>query len=290
MNETEKKCTKCLTSKPLDCFYRGNGRLGRSSRCKDCIIEDVKNLAEKNRVRSNIPYVDQKRCSKCGSQKPRDEFGVDSATVDGLRVWCKVCCSNTQKSFYSDYKKQKGKAVPTSKKCCRCKSIKQEALFGKSRSSRDGLTYICKQCAVEISKINRPKTTKHRRERYRNDPVYRICQNLRRRMKLALDGESKSAPSMRLLGVSGAEVVVKLSELFWPGMTKENSGPMKWVVDHVIPVSAFDKSNPDWQFRCFHWTNLQPLWKDDNGCKAARLDWTPSESKHELPDRLKVSG
>ena len=56
-----------------------------------------------------------------------------------------------------------------------------------------------------------------------------------------------------------------------------------------MPLSSFDQKEPGWQFKAFHWSNTQALWEDDNRIKRARLDWSPAESKHELPERLKIS-
>lgn len=37
-----KDCTCCGSSKPLDEFHKGNGRMGRKSACKDCSLADRK--------------------------------------------------------------------------------------------------------------------------------------------------------------------------------------------------------------------------------------------------------
>jgi len=51
-------------------------------------------------------------------------------------------------------------------------------------------------------------------------------------------------------------------------MTWENHG--EWHIDHIKPCSLFNLLNEDEQKKCFHYTNLQPLWASENlskGCK-----------------------
>lgn len=55
-----------------------------------------------------------------------------------------------------------------------------------------------------------------------------------------------------------------LQEQFLPGMTWANWGQPGWEIDHIIPIAAFDLSRPEHQEQCFHYTNLQPLWGEDN--------------------------
>lgn len=55
-------------------------------------------------------------------------------------------------------------------------------------------------------------------------------------------------------------------------MTWENwgKGHGKWQLDHVVPVSHFNLSEPDEQRLCFHYTNYQPLWHVENASKSNR--------------------
>ena len=49
---------------------------------------------------------------------------------------------------------------------------------------------------------------------------------------------------------------------FKEGMTWENYG--SWHVDHIKPCASFDLTKKEEQEKCFHYTNLQPLWALEN--------------------------
>ncbi|PYL06527.1 MAG: hypothetical protein DME33_13420 [Verrucomicrobia bacterium] len=105
-------------------------------------------------------------------------------------------------------------------------------------------------------------------ERRNNDPGFKLLLNLRGRIRAALKGAGKSRQTMQLIGCSIAELKAHLESLFMPGMSWSNYG--EWHVDHVIPCCAFDLRSADDQRRCFHFTNLQPLWADDNFKKSGK--------------------
>jgi len=58
---------------------------------------------------------------------------------------------------------------------------------------------------------------------------------------------------------------------FTEGMSWENRGFRTWHIDHIIPINSFDLTDPEQQRKCFHYTNLQPLWWLDNLRKGDRL-------------------
>jgi hypothetical protein len=54
-------------------------------------------------------------------------------------------------------------------------------------------------------------------------------------------------------------------------MSWENHGTYGWHIDHIIPCDAFDFTKIEEQKKCFHYTNLQPLWREDNLKKSNKI-------------------
>ena len=100
------------------------------------------------------------------------------------------------------------------------------------------------------------------------DPAFKLSCLVRRRLAHAVAGTSKSACTEDLVGCSWLELRAHIESLFRPGMCWSNRE--LWHVDHKIPCKAFDLTDPEQQKQCFHWSNLQPLWKADNLSKGAR--------------------
>ena len=69
---------------------------------------------------------------------------------------------------------------------------------------------------------------------------------------------------MALLGCSAEQLRTHLEEKFTDGMSWDNYGYRGWHIDHIRPCASFDLTDPQQQLECFHYTNLQPLWAEDN--------------------------
>lgn len=123
-------------------------------------------------------------------------------------------------------------------------------------------------------RANRAMINAQKRRRMQSDPAYRLAANLRRRLRHALNGHSKSASTMKLLGCSVQQCMQHLESQFQNGMTWENRS--EWHIDHIRPVASFDLHDPKQQRACFHYTNLQPLWAIDNLRKGSR--WEPQKT------------
>lgn len=127
----------------------------------------------------------------------------------------------------------------------------------------------CRAVIREWKKRNPKYDATYVKARKQTDPVFGLQTRVRRRICHALTGFSKSAHTAALIGCTWLELRRHIESLFKPGMSWENRS--EWHVDHKLPCKAFDLSDPEQQRKCFHFTNLQPLWKMDNLRKSAKI-------------------
>jgi hypothetical protein len=71
------------------------------------------------------------------------------------------------------------------------------------------------------------------------------------------------------LGCSISELRGYIEEQFKVGMSWDNYG--EWHIDHILPRVSFDHTKESEIFKCWHYSNLQPLWAYENFSKGATL-------------------
>jgi len=79
---------------------------------------------------------------------------------------------------------------------------------------------------------------------------------------------NKSKPTMKLVGCSLEYLKDYLECQFDDEMSWSNYGA--WHIDHIIPCAFFDLTKSEQQTKCFHYSNLQPLWARDNISKGSK--------------------
>jgi hypothetical protein len=119
-------------------------------------------------------------------------------------------------------------------------------------------------------KENREKIRNRNKKRRHVNIEYRLTINLRRRFLLALQGKNKSNSTIKLLGCTPEFLKKYIESKFKPGMSWDKRHLFH--IDHIRPCASFDLSKPEEQEKCFHYTNLQPLWAKDNLSKGAKYD------------------
>jgi hypothetical protein len=109
--------------------------------------------------------------------------------------------------------------------------------------------------------------------RYKTDENFKLSRLLRARIRDAIkcSNSFKAHRTVELIGCTIQEAKEHLEKQFKEGMTWENHGYNGWHIDHIIPCASFDLTDPEQQKKCFHYTNLQPLWAEENMSKGAKI-------------------
>jgi hypothetical protein len=112
---------------------------------------------------------------------------------------------------------------------------------------------------------------------YRNSLHFKIKDGMRKRILEVLkrDGGKKTQRTMKLIGCTVEELKQHIEKQFKPGMSWKKRHLFH--IDHIIPCASFDLTKLSQQKKCFHYTNLQPLWAIDNIKKGAKLNYEPQQ-------------
>jgi hypothetical protein len=130
--------------------------------------------------------------------------------------------------------------------------------------------------SAKIRARNRDSTSRklYSNNRYKyilsKNPMYKIISSCRSRIRQAFKNKKflKCGKTFDLINCTPEFLKEHLSKQFKIGMTLENYGKFGWHIDHIIPLASA-KTIEDVKELC-HFTNLQPLWAEENlkkGCK-----------------------
>ena len=162
------------------------------------------------------------------------------------------------------------------KKCCTCKEWQPLSSYNNSANHWDKLRNDCKKCLVLWRKKNKKEISKkysiYEKKRKKIDPAFKLLKTLRSRLNSALTRKNakKNVTTLELIGESPAYVLGYLEAKFQEGMSWDNHG--EWHIDHIKPCCKFNLLDDEEQKKCFHYTNLQPLWSKDNLSKGGKYN------------------
>ena len=149
-----------------------------------------------------------------------------------------------------------------------------------STSLKKGKIFVPLDIQIKKRNIYRLNHKKEKREydktykndRYHNDIDYKLRSVLRSRVRMAIKANKtqKYFKTAKLIGCTVEELKIHLENQFKSGMTWNNWGVFGWHIDHIKPCASFDLTKEDEQLKCFHYTNLQPLWAEENMKKKDR--------------------
>ena len=204
-----------------------------------------------------------KTCTKCNITKSLSEFGKCKSFNDGHRYECNSC-----RKLYNYENRNHIRE--------KCKEYRKNNL--EKEKIRDKRNWEANKDKRKIQQKMWYKNNKeHVRDYYKNkretDIEFKISEALRSRIKDAVKkGFTKKAyKTKELLGCDYNTLKEHIESQFTHGMTWENHGLFGWHLDHINPCSSFDLTDPEQQKKCFHYTNLQPLWAEDNLAKGDKF-------------------
>lgn len=162
--------------------------------------------------------------------------------------------------------------------------LDKEKIKKRDKEYREKHKEKIKKRKKEWYRDNKEKRKKYDNERYNNDPIYRLIHSTRSRVRLALKSQntSKNQQTLEYVNCSGAHLYYHIEQQFKDsGMNWDNSGKnyygnwyygRGWEIDHRRPCDSFDLNDEEQKYMCFHWTNLQPMWGQENNEKKHKFD------------------
>ena len=113
------------------------------------------------------------------------------------------------------------------------------------------------------------------KQRQKENPQRLIWKRLRSdvRASLLAGRQNKNSARAYTIGCTSVDLVKYIEGLWEPGMTWDNYGRNKgcWQIDHIVELSKVDLSTVAAQLRSNHYTNLRPIWQQENLARNANV-------------------
>lgn len=188
--------------------------------------------AEKARCEQELAEVAAgfRHCRHCGDPKPLAQFNRNKKQPTGYQPYCKIC-------VYERY----------------------------TRPGRERTLERCKAWQAANPETFRTSCRKQRRK-----PLNLLRTSLRTRMKMGITETLPSDKHIAYAGCSMRDLRAYIETLWAAGMAWETygNGSNQWVIDHIVPVNAFDLSIEQHRYWCWNYRNLRPLWSQENALKS----------------------
>lgn len=205
--------------------------------------------------------METKVCKKCLNEKPVCLFYKQSRNKDGYWNSCVECEKNKYRENSDkiklrvyEYRKNNKEVVKETKK----------KYYEKNR-----LRLLEEK--KEYQQENRDKRREYLFRKYHNDINFKLTNNIRIRVRSYLRSKkiNKNNKTFNIVGCSPEHLKEHLEKQFKDGMTWENYGLYGWHIDHIIPLSSAETE--DEIYKLCHYTNLQPLWVEENLKKGSKI-------------------
>lgn len=200
-------------------------------------------------------------CTKCGIEKDFSEFHKCSAKKNKKMSSCKKCNADRRRNKTKMMKNGDIPIyVPLEKSCSKCGIIKPINEFSVDNSRPDRTQCYCKKCQSNYV-LKRRKT----------DEIFYLSSRLRNLVLKSIQrmGYTKRSKTNDILGIDFDGFKKHIESKFAEGMNWDNRE--LWHIDHIIPISS--AKTEEEVIKLNHYTNLQPLWAEDNYKKSDKLNY-----------------
>lgn len=183
----------------------------------------------------------------------------------------KICKKCQQECLIEDFKYGKSACYPCQKKTSNdWKNKNKETISQYNKNykeeNRDEISEYNKNYNIQNREEIQKRSSKNYLNRYHTDINFKIAHCLRKRYRHLLKGILKEKSVLILLGCSCDFLKLWFTYCFEKDMTFENHGKL-WHIDHTIPCSTFNLQEDIEKSKCFHWTNLKPMYAIANMSK-----------------------
>lgn len=222
--------------------------------------------------------MDTKQCSKCNQNKDINLFALNRKT-NRYNSWCQACKKIYDKEYTLRNKDKKAKydklynsRIDIKEKHQRYRQENKEKFRNQQRQWKQNNPHKVKQNSRKDYERRREKVISYMKKYQKRRHVkikHALTTRIREELKNCL--LDKKYKTIVYLGCTIPEFILYLESKFQTGMTWENYGFYGWHIDHIKPCASFDLTDTKQQKKCFHYTNLQPLWATteiakENGC------------------------
>ena len=212
-------------------------------------------------------YMELRVCYICKQEKELNLFASDKQKASGKASACKVC-KNLRRREVRKHKMLHDEEFRKKRLEVR---KRQTQNYKNNKQNEPKIPRVISQ--EEIERRKKLKKEK-RKERLQTDSIYKLKDRLRKSIRESFKrrGKKKNNSTQSILGADMKIVFEHFESLFTNGMCWNNMG--QWHIDHIIPLSTAITEED--VIRLCHYTNLQPLWAEDNLKKSNKLDWSPN--------------
>jgi hypothetical protein len=204
-----------------------------------------------------------KVCNKCNQEKQFSDFYKKLSSKDGYNTQCISCRKEynikNKESIQNYYLENKENHQNNSK---RYYNNNKEKVIQNSIYFQNNNPELKKSYYNKWAKNNREYFKKWRQNQWDNNPNFRLRITLGNRLNECLKKSktNKDSNIIELLGCSLDKLKTFLESKFTPEMNWDNHGKV-WEIDHIKPCASFNLTDIKQQQECFHYSNLQPLFK-----------------------------